>query len=274
MGMLFRKIFEKSKEYVLLFVLLIISLIVLTQNSKPEVKNIRKYAFASFAIWAEILNSTISSDNSVQSDLQQENAKLVLEMNKLREHALENNELKALLKFKKESEYELVPAQIVSKNIAKTQGVYIINLGLEDNICKSMPVLNEIGLIGVITEVSQNYSLVQTINSSLLKISASIPRSNVQGVITWNGNDLVIQNVPTTADINKGDRVVTSVLSTIFPPSIPIGLVVDKRPNISGLLSEVLVKPFVDVYSAKNVFVLFATKSTQIDSLELNLMRR
>ena len=107
-----------------------------------------------------------------------------------------------------------------------------------------------------------------------LKISATIPRSNVNGVIRWDGNNLIMQNIPTTADINKGDRVVTSMLSTIFPPSIPIGVVEKKESNISGLLSDITIKPYVDVYSVKNVFVLAIVKSTQIDSLELNLLSK
>ena len=83
-----------------------------------------------------------------------------------------------------------------------------------------------------------------------------------------------MKNVPATADINNGDRVVTSVLSTILPPSIPIGLVVNKESNISGLLSDILIKPFVDVSSVKNVFILSAVRSNQIDSLELNLLSK
>jgi len=267
-----RKILNKSKEYILLFVLLIFSLIILTQNTKPEIKKIRRYAFASFAVWADLFNSTFFSENTELNKLQVENAKLMLQVNKLRGYAFENYELKSLLKFKTKSNYNLIPATIIAKNVSKSQGVYIINIGLIDSVRKSMPVLNESGLVGIVVETSDNYSLVKSIESSTLKVSANIPRSNVYGIISWSGEMLVMHNVPTTADINKGDRVVTSVLSTIFPPSIPIGLVVEKRSNISGLLSDIFVKPFANVNSAKNVFVLASVKSSQIDSLELNLL--
>ena len=196
----------------------------------------------------------------------------MLQVNKLREYAFENYELKSLLKFKAKSDYNLIPTTIIAKNISKSQGVYIINIGSKDSVRKSMPILNESGLVGIVIETSENYSLVKSIESSTLKISANIPRSNVYGIISWSGDMLVMHNVPTTADINKGDRVVTSVLSTIFPPSIPIGLVVERRSNISGLLSDIFVQPFANVNSAKNVFVLASVKSSQIDSLELNLL--
>jgi len=267
-------IFNKSKEYILLFILLILSLITLTLNNNAEVKKIRSYAFASFAVWAELINATMSADDTKLLELQNTNAKLMLQVNKLREFALENSELKTLLNYNITSQYKLIPTSIVSKNISKIQGVYIISVGFKDSIAKSMPVLNEKGLIGIVTEVSENYSLVQTLHSSALKISASIPRSNIHGVISWNGDKLVLSNIPTTNDINKGDRVVTSILSSIFPPSIPIGLVVEKETNISGLLSDVTVQPFVDVTFAKNVFVLATVRSSQIDTLELNLLSK
>jgi len=272
MELFVRKIFKKSKEYILLFILLIISLIILTQSTRPEIKKIRRYAFASFAVWADLLNSTFSSEKTELNKLQIENAKLMLQVNKLREYAFENYELKSLLKFKAKSDYNLIPTTIIAKNISKSQGVYIINIGSKDSVRKSMPILNESGLVGIVIETSENYSLVKSIESSTLKISANIPRSNVYGIISWSGDMLVMHNVPTTADINKGDRVVTSVLSTIFPPSIPIGLVVERRSNISGLLSDIFVQPFANVNSAKNVFVLASVKSSQIDSLELNLL--
>ena len=82
-----------------------------------------------------------------------------------------------------------------------------------------------------------------------------------------------MKNIPTTYDVMIGDRIVTSEFSTILPPSIPVGVVVDKETNISGLLNSITVRPFVEIPSLKNVFVLQIIQDTQIDSLELNLLK-
>ncbi len=272
MQIFLKKIFSIAKEYILLFILLMISLIILAANNKPGVKKIRGYAFVSFAVWAEILNSTFTSTNKEAEALQIENAKLMLQVNRLKEYAFENAELKSLLGYKISSSYKLIPTSIVAKNISKTQGVFIINSGKKDSVKKSMAVLNEKGLVGIVTEVADNYSIIQTLRSSLLKISANIPRSNINGIMSWNGDKLVVNNIPTTANVQRGDRVVTSILSTILPPSIPIGLVVERESNISGLLSKVTIQPFADVCKIKNVFLLATVKSSQIDTLELNLL--
>ena len=276
MEIFIRKLFNKWKEYILLIILLIISLSIIPLNENSKIKKIKTYAFATFAIFGNLLESTSSMFRSDDElfELQKENAQLMLAVNSLREYALENQELKKLLSFKLSSNYNLIPSTIVSKNVSNTQGLYIINSGTEDSITNSMPVINENGLIGIISETSNNFAIIQSLANSSLKISATIPRSNVNGIVRWDGNNLIMLNIPTTADINKGDRVVTSVLSTIFPPSIPLGLVIKKESNISGLLSNVTIKPFVDVYSLKNIFVLAIVESTQIDSLELNLLSR
>ncbi len=271
----FRKLFSKSKEYILLIILLVISLILLPLNNNSAVKKIKTYAFATFAISGSLFEgiTSVFSNNSETLLLKKQNAKLMLSTNKLREYALENRELKQLLEFKNSSNYNLIPSTVVLKNVSNIHGTFIINSGLQDSILKSMPVLNEMGLIGIVKDVEQNYSTINTISNVSLKISGTIVRSNVHGIVSWNGDELIMKNIPTTADVKIGDRVVTSVISTILPPSIPIGVVVKKSSNISGILNNVLIEPFVDVNSIKNVFILTEVKSEQIHNLELNLIK-
>ncbi len=275
MELFLRKLFNKLKEYILLAILLLISLILLPQNKNTEVKKIKSYAFATFAIITDA--STSLGDIFKSSDeLEKQrmiNAQLMLKLNRVREYALENKELKELLGYKKETDSKLFPATIIAKNFSNIQGNYIINAGKNDSIYKSMPVLTNDGLVGIVTDAQNDFSLVRTLHNTSFKISGTIQRGNINGIIFWDGQNLVMHNIPTTADIDKGDRVVTSVLSSILPPSIPVGLVVKKESNISGILSNVIIRPFVDVLKVKNVFVMQEVKSKQIDSLELNLLK-
>lgn len=275
MELFVRKIIYKLREYIVLVVLLLISLVLLPQNESQEVKKIKSYAFASFAIITNI-SSSIGDlfDNSNALDEQRKiNAELMLQLNSVRDHALENDNLKELLEFKAQSTSQLIPTTIIAKNISNIQGSYIINSGWGDDVLKSMPVITNEGLIGIVVEVEENFSVVRTLYNTSLKIAGTIQRSNIDGILYWDGQNLIMHNIPTTADIDKGDRVVTSTLSSILPPSIPIGLVVKKESNVSGILSNIIIDPFVDVLAAKNVFVLKEIRSKQIDELELNLLK-
>lgn len=275
MELFVRKLIYKLREYIVLVILLLISLVLLPQNDNQEVKKIKSYAFASFAIVTNI-SSSIGDwfDNSAALNKQRKiNAELMLQLNSVRDHALENKNLKELLEFKAQSTSQLIPTTIIAKNISNIQGSYIINSGWGDDVLKSMPVITNAGLLGIVVEVEENFSVVRTLHNTSLKIAGTIQRSNIDGVIYWDGQSLVMHNIPTTTDIDKGDRVVTSTLSSILPPSIPIGLVVKKESNVSGILSSIIIEPFVDVLTAKNVFVLEEVRSKQIDELELNLLK-
>jgi len=275
MELFLRKLFNKLKEYIVLAILLLISLILLPQNKNTEVKKIKSYAFATFAL---ITNAASSIGDIFESsdELEEQrkiNAELMLKLNRIREYALENKKLKELLGYKEETDSKLFPTTVVAKSFSNIQGNYIINAGKSDSVYKSMPVVTNDGLVGIVTDATENFSLVRTLHNTSFRISGTIQRSNIDGIIFWDGQNLVMHNIPTTTDIDKGDRVVTSVLSSILPPSIPVGLVVKKESNISGILSNVIIKPFVDVLTVRNVFVMQEIKSKQIDSLELNLLK-
>ena len=57
-----------------------------------------------------------------------------------------------------------------------------------------------------------------------------------------------------------------------MPPSIPVGIVSHKDESLSGILSNVIVQPFVDFDNVKHIFIIDIIQKKQIDSYELNLL--
>ena len=269
-----RRILSSFKEYILVVCLLIISLLVLSLNNSPDAKNIRRISLATFAVFNSFVDDI--SDLFVNEDalLEQKkiNSELMLQVNKLREYGLENIYLKKMLGYKQSVDENLKPARIISKFVSNIQGVYVINLGASDSIAVGMPVINEKGLAGIVVEVTNNFSLVRNLYNSNLKIAVSVQRSNIDGILKYNGSDLIIENIPTTYDVKVGDRLVVSEFSTIFPPSIPVGIITKSTTDISGVLNTLTVEPYVDLESLKNVFVLQVVRSREVDSLQLNLL--
>ncbi len=270
-----KKLFYEFKEYLVVVILLIVSLSILSLNNEPGIRNFRTFSLGVFAV----VNSASSSlTNIVAGDVSKEelentNAELMLELSRLREAQKENVELKNLIGIKDTSSFPLIPASIISKDINRLQGSYILNAGKNDSVEIGMPVINDKGLVGLITGTAADYSILRTLINNDLKIAVRDQESNVNGVLNWNGRNLVIKNIPTTYDVEIGDRVVTSQFSTIVPPSIPVGLITEKETTVSGLLSNIIVTPFVDFIGIRNVFVLKVIESEQIDSLELNMYR-
>ena len=271
----FRRLVSDYKEYLLLIVLSIISLTILAQNEKTAAKHLKTFALGNFAVVNEITNSIVSifKNDGSRNDLRNENAHLMLELNRLRKYRAENEELRSMIAFKDTSNYPLIPAKIISKLITKSQGNFIINRGSNNEIRKGMPVINAYGLIGLIMDVAENYSVVQNLYNSNLSIAVTLQRSNVDGILNYDGNNLIIKDIPTTYDVQIGDIIETSDFSSLFPPSIPIGIVSKKESNILGLLHNLTVEPFAKISAANNLFIIKIIPSKQINQLEMNLIK-
>lgn len=267
-----KKIISGFKEYFVLSILLLFSLILIPQNNHPSVKKIKSYGFASVAVINSIFSNAASlfRDDTELAKQKKLNAELMLQLNMLREYALENESLKNLLNFHDTTSYSLIPSKIISKLVSSTKGNMIINRGISDSVEVGMPVINEKGLLGIIVNLSNNFSQVRTINNSNLKIIGKIQRLNTDGILSWDGRKLVMKNLPSTIDVRIGDRIVTSNFSTILPPAIPVGIVSNVTAVYSGALLNVAVQPFADISSVKDVFVLKLVLSKQIDEFELN----
>ncbi len=270
-----RRFVSDYKEYILLIFLSVISLTILAQNEKPSAKHLKIFALGNFAVLNEITNSIVSilkSDES-RDDLRNENAHLMLELNRLRKFRAENEELRSMIVFKDTSKYPLIPAKIISKLVTKSLGNFIVNRGSNNEIRKGMPVINNKGLVGLIMDVTENYSVVQNLYNSNLSIAVTIQRTNVDGILNFDGKNLIVKDIPTTYDVQIGDIIETSDFSSLFPPSIPIGIVSKKESNVLGLLHNLQVEPFAKISAANNLLVLKIIPSKQINKLEMNLIK-
>lgn len=264
------------KEYIILTVLVILSLFIISQNHSPAVHKVRAIAFGTFATVTSIVSDVVNikSLKKENEQLRETNAKLMLQLSKLREAHLINDELKGLLSLKDTSGYPLVAASVVSKSLSRVQGTITLNVGNSDSVKVGMPVINDKGLVGIVYSVSDNYSIARTLQNVDLKISVKDERTRENGLMKWNGENLVIINVPKTYQIKKGDRIVTSELSSRVPFPIPVGVAAETNNVETGIFNEIKVIPFVDFAKVENVFVLKTVASKEIDSLELNFLKK
>lgn len=273
MSSIIYKIWYGYKEYIVLIFLLLISLILLSLSNKPPVKKVKTFVFGGFAVLTSTFSKIISPfQTSVENNrLREINARLMLEVNKLREDGVQNKELKKMLALKDSSSFPLIPAKVISKYASTSQGNLIINVGSNEKIKYGMPVINDKGLIGIIVNTTNDFSVVRTLLNSEQKLAVRNQRSRFDGVLEWNGANLIIKNIPKSYDMEVGDIIETSDFSTKFPPSISIGIIAGGTTDKTGLLNNIIVKPYVDFVRIENVFVIGFVPSTQKNNLELNL---
>lgn len=269
-------IWENFKEYIVLIALIIVSLFILSQNKTSGVQNIRAIAFGTFASATSVFSDffNISNLKINNEELRRTNAELMLQLSKVREYVIVNDDLKNLLALKDSTNYPLIAGTIVSKSLTKSQGTITINIGGNQSVKVGMPVITDKGLVGMIYSVSENYSIARTLENVDLKITVKSERSRENAIMKWNSDRLVMVNVPKTYDLKPGDRIVTSEISSIIPVPLPVGVVAELSNVKTGIFNEVVVQPFVDMHKVENVFVLGLVKSKEIDNVQLNFFNR
>ena len=270
------KLWSNFKEYIVLTLLVLTSLIILSQNKSPNVQKVRAIAFGSFATVTSLISDVFSLTDLKREneELRKRNAELMLHISRLREYGIINHQLKKLLGLKDTTDLPLIPVTIVSRSLSVTQNMITLNAGKADGVEPGMPVVNDKGFIGLVQSTSENFSIARTLKNIDLKLTVMDERSRINGIMKWTGEELVIINIPNTFDIEAGDRIVTSELSSIVPLPIPVGVVEQFKPNEAGIFSYVKVKPFVDLTPVENVFIIAEVKSKEVKNLELNFYRR
>ncbi len=126
--------------------------------------------------------------------------------------------------------YEYFAAKVINNSINKPVNYITIHRGSLQGIRPNMGVISSSGVVGVVRSVSDNYAVVLSMLSkpNSVSISARLGQGKEMGSVHWDGEDAgyaLLKDVPKSAKIHKGDTVVTSGFSALFPENIPIGYV-------------------------------------------------
>ena len=144
----------------------------------------------------------------------------------------ENQQLKKLLNVVDEPEAEKVTARVVADTGGAFAQSVIITGGNKDGIQKGQAVVNDIGLIGRVTQVGNSSSRVLLINDINSRIPVRVGDAGYNAILAGN-NSLrpSIIYLGLKRPVNLGDKVITSGDAGAFPPGLPIGKVVsvDKK---------------------------------------------
>jgi rod shape-determining protein MreC len=269
------KFWDDFKEYVVLVVLLVVSLVLFSFNKNTPIKKARSLAFVSVSYVNSLVSDLFAFTRlrSENDQLRSQNSRLMLEVNKLREYGIVNEELKRLIGFRDSVSYPLIASRIIAKSYSNSQTVFTIDVGESSGVKAGMPVINSLGLLGIVSNVANNYSVVKTLKNRELRLTVKNQRSRCDGLMKWSGDDLVIYDIPKTNDFEVGDRIITSELSSIVPIPIPVGIVKEISKVETGIFKEMKIKPFVDFDRVSNVFVLGIVNSKVVNNFELNFYK-
>jgi len=180
----------------------------------------------------------------------------------LKEVQLENERLYKLLGFKRRHKFKTVACKIIGKDPSNWLQTIIVDKGKDNGIKEGDAVISYSGLVGKVIEVDNSISKILLITDPSLKVAARIQRTRDEGLVEGLYRNLCrMKYLPLEAKILKGDKVITSGFSQIFPEGILIGEVVEIDKDPSCLYQVAIIKPEVKVNKLEEVLCIQDAKS-------------
>lgn len=202
---------------------------------------------------------------------------LMEERTTLVDYRLENERLRELLSFlvtfPEEEHAEMLPARVIGLPGGRVVERMKIDKGARDSLAVNMPVVVPNGLVGKVSRVYRDHSVVEPLTSASSGVSVITERSRVRGVLKprFGGSARWVRweldYVQARSDIVPGDVVVTSGLGGVYPAGIRVGRVVSAAEG--PLRMSVEVEPAVDFSRLEQVFVMTGRPGEPADDSEL-----
>lgn len=183
---------------------------------------------------------------------------------------LRENNISALVRREKGSvfiqdsvyqqKYTYIPALVTKTTTTLANNYLIIDQGSKQGILPEMGVVTSEGLVGIVHQVSENFSSVLTILNTIHHDIAAIKKTGYQGRLEWDPSFshefLGLTDIALHAEINAGDSVTTGNASELYPKNTPIGIIseVEKKPG--EIFCKIKIKPFVNFKTINHVYVV------------------
>lgn len=151
-------------------------------------------------------------------------------------------------------------AKVVYNSVNFDQNYIQLNRGKNQGIKDNMAVLSSDGaIIGLVVNVSPNFSQVMTILHTKSRVPATIKHFNVNGTIEWDTKDprfVLLKGISRDVQVKKGDSVLTSPYSYNFPPGYLVGRVAAIETDKASGFYMLKVQTTVNFNSVQQAFIV------------------
>lgn len=214
-------------NFTIFFLLLqVISIIMLVRSNRYQ------HATA-FNATNQVVTQTTGAVNNAREfiSLRDENARLAEENAKLRAKLNESAYIRDTMTIRindtiRHQQYEYMPARVVNNSVNRRNNYLTLNRGSIDGIRPEMGVISSNGVVGIVHRVSDNYCTVISLLNEKTSVSAMISRNRFFGSVRWDGKSpgrVTLYEIDKTVPVRKGDSVITTSYSALFPSGIFMG---------------------------------------------------
>jgi rod shape-determining protein MreC len=221
-------------QFALLFLIIeIISISLVVRGNKYQQARYINFSQNINGYFSKKINNFLQyfSLTEINTQLFYENGNLKNELENLKESGSLNIIKKLQLNDTlNKQQYTYVIAKVINNSVNKQYNFITLDKGSLDGLKPDMAVISQSGAIGKVESVSEHYALVMSVLNRNLKISAKIKKNNYFGSFEWSGISYrtgSLNEIPLHVKLSKGDTIITTGFSSIFPAGILVGYISD-----------------------------------------------
>lgn len=155
-------------------------------------------------------------------------------------------------------QYDYMIAHVVGNSITQAENYITLDKGSRHGVQQDQGVADHNGVIGIVSKVSENYSLVISVLNPKLRLSVMIKNTESMGSLVWDGANsryALLEDLPRNVKYESGDTIVTTGFTSSFPKNVLVGRVVDTYDN-GGSFLTLKVELFTDFDRLNDVHVV------------------
>lgn len=207
----------------------------------------------------------------INESLQERNAALEMELIELR------NQMADMALASPDSlhqpalkQYSFVMAQVISNSIANPNNYITINRGYLDGVNPEMGVIDQNGVVGIVNVAGPHAARVISLLNPHMRLSCKLRDSGFYGSLGWDGKSpqfAVLEELPKHITYHKGDTIVTSGYSAVFPEGIIVGTVDGLARGMTDSFVSLRIRLTTNFSQLSSVRVITNSMKDQIDAM-------
>lgn len=184
----------------------------------------------------------------------------------------ENDKLRSILNFtNSNNQYDYVGADIIGIAGNNFLDGYIINKGEKDGIQKGMVAIEGDGLVGQVTSVGDNWSIVESLcNENVAVAGYVLSTEESNGIVKgYKGNEdkflAIIEGLSLDSKVKVGDTILTSGLGGIYPKGVKIGEVLEIYEDKANVTKSAIISPSVEFGKLEQLVIVVPKESRDVE---------
>ncbi len=170
----------------------------------------------------------------------------------------------------------MIIARVINNSIARKNNYITIDKGSRDGVFPEMGIVDQNGVVGVVSSASSGYAVALSLLNPNLRISCKVKNTHYIGSLVWSGEDVHyagLEELPEYMTVNVGDTIVTSGYSGAFPEGLVVGYVEDTRRVKKNNFYVLTIRLAADFSSLNFVRAVDHRKSVEQTQIEEEVQR-